>query len=331
MLTPRENALAILNGEQPDYYGDFMDAVQWIPDPVFAADITPQDGMPHKDAWGTVKIFPPGAPGAHPHLNRDNVVIRDIEEWERYLTIPSLDNLDWEHAKEAAGSIDRNQHFAALFMATGLFERSHFLLGMEDALCNYLEYPDEMEALLSAICDYKIREIQLAAEYCHPDVYFYQDDWGSKQNLFLPPRVWRDLVKPFTAKISDTIHDAGGIYVHHADCICEPIVNDMVEIGVDIWQGVIPENDIVEIQRVTEGKLPMIGGIDVPAIDIEGMAEDKIRSEVRRAVDAYCPAGRFYPGMPGGACYVKRNDAIVRDELAVYGRLWAERNPVHQG
>lgn len=42
------------------------------------------------------------------------------------------------------------------------------------------------------------------------------------------------------------------IYIHHADCICQPIVTDMVEIGVDIWQGVIAQNDIVEIQKITE-------------------------------------------------------------------------------
>ena len=67
----------------------------------------------------------------------------------------------------------------------------------------------------------------------------------------------------------------------------------MVEIGVDIWQGVIPQNDIVEIQRITEGKLAMVGGIDGPKIDIENITEEQIRQEVRRAIDTYCPAGGF--------------------------------------
>lgn len=328
MLSLRENALAILHGEQPDFYGDFMDALQWVPDPVMASDAIAKDGKPHKDSWGTVKVFPPDAPGAHPQLNQDNLVIPDIEEWQDYLKVPSLDDLDWESAREAAKSIDRGKHFAALFMATGLFERSHFLMGMEDAFCNYLEYPDEMKELLSAVADYKIREIEMAAEYFHPDVIFYQDDWGSKQNLFLPPQTWRDIIKPLTAKISDAIHDAGALYVHHADCVCQPIVGDMVDLNVDIWQGVIPENDIVEIQRITQGKLPMIGGIDVPAIDVEGLSEEAIRAEVRRAIDTYCPGGKFFPGMPGGACYVTRNNEIVRDELVKYGRQWALEHPV---
>ena len=108
--------------------------------------------------------------------------------------------------------------------------------------------------------------------------------------------------------------------MHHADCICQPIVTDMVEIGVDIWQGVIFQNDIVEIQRITEGKLAMAGGIDGPKIDIENITEEQIRQEVRRAIDTYCPAGRFYPSIPNGVCFRPWNNSIVMDELASYGR-----------
>jgi hypothetical protein len=118
------------------------------------------------------------------------------------------------------------------------------------------------------------------------------------------------------------------MFVHHADCICEPIVLDMVEMGIDVWQGVIPQNDIVKIQQVTEGKLAMNGGIDGPAIDIENITEEEIRAEVRRAIDTYCPAGRFYPSIPISRCFRKWNHDIYLDELNSYGREWARRNPI---
>ncbi len=328
MLTPRENSLAIMKGEQPDYYGDFMDTIRFIPDPIFAANMVPQDGKVHLDTWGTAKVFLPGAPGAHPHITDENVVIKDIEEWDKYLKVPSVEGYDWTECIKAAEEIDREQHFVALFCATGLFERSHFLLGMEEALVDYLEYPEEMEALLREIAEYKKAQIRLTAELCHPDVIFYQDDWGSKQNLFLPPRVWQDIIKPIQMEVADVIRECGMIYVHHADCVCQPIVEDMVDLGVDLWQGVVPANDIVEIQRITQGKLNMIGGIDEPRIDIEGLSEEEIRAEVRRAVDTYCPAGHFFPGFPSGGCLIGRNNEIAHDELAVYGKKWAQDHPI---
>lgn len=124
------------------------------------------------------------------------------------------------------------------------------------------------------------------------------------------------------------IHECGMIYMHHADCICQPIVTDMVEIGVDIWQGVIAQNDIVEIQRVTEGKLAMVGGIDGPKVDIENITEEQIRAEVRRAIDTYCPGGRFFPSIPNGICFREWNNSIVMDELEKYGKQFAAEHPV---
>ena len=88
----------------------------------------------------------------------------------------------------------------------------------------------------------------------------------------------------------------------------------MVDIGIDIWQGVIAQNDIVAIQEITQGKLAMAGGIDGPKIDIENITEERIRAEVRRAIDTYCPRGRFFPGIPNGRCYLSWNHSICSDE-----------------
>ena len=328
MMTPRENAMAIFNRQQPDYYGDIMHTIELLPDPVLMGDLPPQDGLEHPDSWGTIYVFKPGSPGPHPHVTDENAVIKDIEKWEEQLKVPSLKNLDWGPAKQVEKSVDRKEKFVGVMCAGGLFERSHHLMGMVNALINYLEYPDEMKALLRVIADYKIEYIRLMAKEVHPDIIFYHDDWGSKQNLFLPPRVWRDIIKPLQKEIADTIHECGMIYMHHADCICEPIVEDMVEIGVDIWQGPIAQNDIVKIQKVTKGKLAMCGGIDGPKIDVENITEEEIRQEVRRAIDTYCPAGRFYPSIPNGVCYEQWNNSIYLDELDKYGHEFAKRNPI---
>lgn len=324
----KENVMAIYHGKQPEYYGDIMPAIELVLDPVLEADSVPQDGKEHKDSWGTVRMFLPGSPGPHPHLTPENLVIKDIEKWEEQLAVPSLEGLDWSKANHQAAAVNREEKFVGAFCAGGLFERSHFLMGFENALINYLDYPDEMAALLRKIADYKIAYIKMITEQFQPDIIFYHDDWGSKQNLLLPPPVWRDIIKPLQKEISETIHDCGIIYMHHADCICQPIVEDMVEIGVDIWQGVIAQNDIVEIQRLTKGKLAMVGGIDGPKVDIENISEEKIRSEVRRAIDTYCPGGRFYPSIPNGICFREWNNGIVMDELAVYGRKYALAHPI---
>lgn len=328
MMTPRENAMAVFNRQQPDYYGDFMPALQFVQDPVYLRDRIPQDGKIHRDGWGTSFCFLLDAPGPHPVVNEENAVIKEIEKWEEQLAVPPLKDLDWDTAARQAASINRNEYFCAVYSSGGLFERTHHLMGLQTALINYMEYPEEMAGILRKIADYKIEYLKLAAQHLKPDIVFFHDDWGTKQNVFLPPRIWRELIKPLHAEIVQTAHDCGILFMHHADCVCQPLVLDMVEMGIDIWQGVIPQNDIVEIQRITDGKLPMIGGIDGPKIDIENITEEEIRAEVRRAFDTYCPGGRFYPSIANGCCFRKWNNEIYLDELASYGKKYAREHKV---
>ena len=170
-MKPRENMMAIFNREQPDYYGDFMAALDFAPDPVFAADSVPDDGVEHRDSWGTVCVKLPGSPGKHPHVTPENAVVKDVTAWREQLKVPALEGLDWSAAREFAAGADRSERFVGLFSAQGLFERSHFLMGMEDAFCAYLEEPDDMADLLRAIADYKIavlRECRAPSGFCRP-------------------------------------------------------------------------------------------------------------------------------------------------------------------
>ena len=42
--------------------------------------------------------------------------------------------------------------------------------------------------------------------------------------------------------------------MHHGDSFMEPIVEDMVELGIDVWQGVLPQNDIPKLQKQLAGR-----------------------------------------------------------------------------
>ena len=329
MLTPKQNMLAILNGEQPNYYDDFLTACAIVRvDYTYKKDFVAPDGEPHPDSWGVMFQCNPGSPGQHPLADYDNLVVKNIENWQNEITVPDIEDFDWSQSKAVADEIDREQFFVTAFMPGGLFERSHHLMGFENALINYLTEPDAMAGLLRVIADQRIAHIRKVHEVYQPEVIFYQDDWGSKQNVFLPPDVWRKLIKPLHTEIVQAAHDLDMMFLHHADCYCQPLVEDMVDMKIDLWQGVIPQNDILEIKKIVGGKLPMIGGIDGPIIDHEDTQEEVIRTEIRRAIDTYCPGGYFFPGLPNVRCNFPQNQDVMRDELEKYGRQWAQEHPI---
>ena len=106
--------------------------------------------------------------------------------------------------------------------------------------------------------------------------------------------------------------------MHHSDTYLEPLIPGMIDIGIDIWQGVIPQNDIVMLQEKYRGKIAFHGGIDIAAIDFPQPEEEKIRQEVRRAIDTYAPGGGIIIGIPSIAAMFPQVEEIYLDELASY-------------
>ena len=92
-----------------------------------------------------------------------------------------------------------------------------------------------------------------------------------------------------------------------------------MELGIDIWQGVLPTNNIPAIQKKLNGRMALMGGID-SVIDRAGVSEEEVRTEVRRACREYGPGGNFIPsltyGLPGAM--FKELDPIIYDEIERY-------------
>ena len=148
------------------------------------------------------------------------------------------------------------------------------------------------------------------------------DDWGSKNQLFVSPETWREFIKPQYAKTYGYMKEKGVIIIHHGDSFMEPVVEDMVELGVDVWQGVLPQNDIPKLQKQLAGRMTLMGGIDASIVDRADSIEEEIRREVRRACEEYAPGGHFIPcityGGPG--CLFPHVDPIIDDEIDRYNR-----------
>jgi uroporphyrinogen-III decarboxylase len=206
------------------------------------------------------------------------------------------------------------------FMGTGIFEQCHYLMGFEDTLSNLLEEPECMKELISVISEFRFNYLKLLVDILKPDAILSHDDWGSKHSMFMSPATWREIIKPYYFKMYNYAHDHGVLIMHHADSFLEQIVEDMVEIGIDIWQGVLPQNDIPKIQKQLSGRMTLMGGIDAAIVDWPGTPEEVIRAEVRRACAAYGPGGGFFPsltyGLPGSI--FPNVDPIITDEIARY-------------
>lgn len=280
-------------------------------------------GTDSYDQWGTLISFPEDQPAAVPIVTPENQVIQDIENWRDYVKVPDLRancSEGWEEAIANKKKIQEEGFIAATIMGTGVFEELHMLMTFEDTLCNLIMYPDEIKELIEVIADYRMEYFKLIVENLHPDLIVSHDDWGTYAQLFMEPEMWREYFKEPYKRFYDYLHENDVIVMHHSDSYCEPIVEDMADIGIDIWQGVLPTNDIISISEKLNGRMALMGGWD-SAVDREDATEEEIRKETRRVCDTYGHLKMFIPavtyGGPTGTLF-PHVDEIVKDEIARY-------------
>ena len=186
---------------------------------------------------------------------------------------------------------------------------------------NFLLEPEAMHELIDVICEYRLTYMKLVVEHLHPDCIVSHDDWGSKTSLFMSPEVWREFFKEPYRKLYSYLHSQGVIVMHHGDSYMEPIVEDMAEIGVDIWQGVLNTNNIPLISEKVGDRMLLMGGID-SVIDREDATEEEIRKETRRACNEYGHLKGYWPGITysGPGTIYPHVEEIVIDEINRYNK-----------
>ncbi len=298
----------------------------WLMDPVNGYLMNGRHpGMTGKDRWGVTIAWPADHPGQQPITTDDVKVLKDITNWRDYVKAPDVEancQNGWEECIADARKTTGDDRLLCAFSGTGLFEECHFLMGFQDTLTNLYEHPQEMHELIDYICEFKLKVMKLYCEKMHPDAIFFHDDWGTKTQLFMSPEMWREFFKEPYRKIYGYIRSQGVIAIHHADSYLSPIVDDMVEIGIQCWQGVLPENNIPELQERLKGKMILMGGIGA-AIDTPDSSEQEIRDYVKKALNEYCPGGHFIPSITYGLAgtIFPHVDPIINDEINKYNAV----------
>lgn len=324
MQTPREALLALYRGEKADFIPDIYTVQKDI---VFPGDrymelgdkFDPYGTGP--DAWGVLWTNR----GPNPLVD-GNMVAKDfrlfdsMDEWKEKVVFPNLEFMPVEQALKgmAAGlHVNPETDVVSCLLLSGQFERMNEMIGMEEALCAFYEYPEEVHGFFAAMCEYKLKCIDLAWKYLKPDVIHMHDDWGTNANMFFAPEIWREFIRPNEEKYTRRIHEYGMLYMHHSCGYIKQILPDLVEIGVDAIEPMMPGNNMEECLEKYGNRITLCGGINNQKIDIPNIAEEEIRAEVRRAIDAYAGQGRYVPYyIPS----IEKNWHVYMDEVNKYGR-----------
>ncbi|MBF7096755.1 uroporphyrinogen decarboxylase family protein [Alkalibacter mobilis] len=300
MLSKKQNLLETISGGKPDRFVnqyEFMDIIMECPMGTMAGP-----GQTIVNEWGITFSWPEGQIGGFPVHDEEHIVLKDITKWKEQVKIPPIvtDDAAWAAAVEHSNNIDRNEVYATVFVAPGLFEMTHHLMSMENALMAYYEEPELMHELIAALTE---RELAYAAEVIKrvkPTALFHHDDWGGQTSTFISPEMFEEFFVPAYKKIYGFYKDNGvELVVHHGDSYAATFVPYMIEMGIDIWQGVMTTNNTPELIKKYGGQISFMGDIDSGVVDFPNWTREIIDREVERAC-TNCGKHYFIPNLTQG-------------------------------
>ena len=305
MLTRKQNLLETIHGGNPDRFVNQFDYLQMIyANPIGLQRKRPmRGGEPVVDDWGVTNVFPAHVPGAFPLLDDEHKVLKDISKWREIVKAPNLDFPEamWDEMKaKFVDNIDRNEYFATAMIAPGIFERSHYLMGMEDAMLAMYTDPDEYKALLNYIADWEVGYAERFCSHYHPEALLHHDDWGSQLSSFMSPDMFEEFIVPIYKRVYGAWREGGvELIVHHSDSYCANLVPYMIEVGIDIWQGCLDTNDVPALIKQYGGQISFMGNINNGVVDVADWTPELVEREVRRACET-CGKHYFIPCLTAG-------------------------------
>lgn len=165
-----------------------------------------------------------------------------------------------------------------------------WVYGLEKMIYSVYDVPDLMEMLLEQIVTWNHCRMRVVLE-SGIDLYIKRA-WYENTD-FWSPGSWRKFIYPTLKADVDLSHAYGAKFGYLITANCMPLIEMMVEAGVDVIIGVDPAKwDLPRTKALTAGKTCLWGGVN-GHLTIERGAADQVRQEVLNALQTLALGSGF--------------------------------------
>lgn len=204
-------------------------------------------------------------------------------------SIQEIDDYHWPRTEDFDYSVitdlvNRFSDKAIVIGHEGPFQYITYLVNMEEFFVLMIDEPEIAKHLLDRMVQFEIEHYtkMFEAGQGKIDILRVHDDYGTQLSLLFSVETWREFFKENTKKLADLAHSYGALYQQHSCGAIEPLINDLIECGVDILEPLQKVNGLhpEELKEKYEGKITFYGGIDTQTIIPFGTPED-VKNEVK--------------------------------------------------
>ena len=160
----------------------------------------------------------------------------------------------------------RDDYFTIGDVELTLFEMAWHMVGMEKFMVDLVSGEEYIAPLLDRCMAFSIGVARNLARL-GVDGIWTGDDFGSQNGMMVSPRLWRKVFKPRFAEVFQEIRMANPntLVMYHCDGAVSPILDDLIEIGLQVFNPVqpnVPGHEPHELKARFGDRLSFWGAID---------------------------------------------------------------------
>lgn len=235
------------------------------------------------DEWGVAH-----RPGSTYHFTKMIHPLANVDTVEELRQYPFPDR-DAEYRRAHWPEQVRQLHEQGYFVdgfAGHIFETAWYMRGMDNLLVDFLVNEEYAAVLLDTIVEGNIAVARGMAE-AGVDMIRMGDDVGSQRAMLMDPDLWRKWLKPRLARVIAAAKEVNpDIHIwYHSDGIIDPIIPDLIEVGVDVLNPIQPEcMDPRWVKKTYGDKITLWGTIGTQTVMPFG-TPDEVRAYVKDMVE----------------------------------------------
>jgi len=291
-LSVKENFMRLMNGEMPEYIPIYN--MMWSSGGVPALMGTRNPDGSGKTIWG-VDIVQDSAGILPPMSKTSDFILKDITKWRDVIKAPEL-NLDESAWLDMAKAVEARRNPELPFGSSsggGPFQLLVGFMGFTEGLSACFEEPEEVKALLDYLCDFYYQIAKDAVYYYKPDFGGFGDDIAHERNPFVSLEMFRDIFAPYWRRIYSIYVEAGLPSTHHNCGHFELFLDDLVDMGANLWEPAQDSNDYAAIKAKFGRRLAICNGGPDPRMMPSNITEEEVRARTREYFDVLAPGGGY--------------------------------------
>ena len=198
-----------------------------------------------------------------------------------------------------------------------LWEKAYMLVGMENMMMYFYTEPGYAKEILHRIMNF---QLGIAKHYAACGIKFANlgDDLGTQNSLILSPAILNEFLYPEYKRLFDFYRERGILINFHSCGHIEPVLEMLMDLGVDILNPVqATANNLEKVRKVTQGRMALAGGISTNTL-ITGPVS-RIQAEVRDKIRLLGRDGGYFCSPDQGMPFPAEHIRAYREALAVYG------------